>query len=109
MHGLTIWLPHIYTYTYDKFAITADSPHPSHQLNQPTLSHTQLAVPFDLLCEATPPKHRGTLLLLMEGFWVLGSVAVVGCVPSVRACVLASIQAVEHHEAQPARHGWHHC
>lgn len=37
-----------------------------------------LAVPFDLLCEATPARHRGTLLLLMEGFWVLGSVAVVG-------------------------------
>lgn len=37
-----------------------------------------LAVPFDLLCEATPPRHRGAMLMLMQGFWVLGSVAVVG-------------------------------
>lgn len=37
-----------------------------------------LAVPFDLLCEATPARHRGAMLMLMQGFWVLGSVAVVG-------------------------------
>ncbi|KAM3570640.1 hypothetical protein VYU27_007310 [Nannochloropsis oceanica] len=37
-----------------------------------------LSVPFDLLCEVTPTKYRGTMLLMMQMFWVLGSVVVVG-------------------------------